>query len=62
MRKYSSIDSSISSDKSYDDDDDDDEDDEDEDEDEDFDDPNHFDASMSYEFTKFMDDPSIREG
>ena len=58
MRKYSSIDSSISSDKSDEDDDDDDED----DEDEDFDDPNHFDASMSYEFTKFMDDPSIREG
>jgi hypothetical protein len=57
MRKYSSIDSSISSDKSDDDED------EDLDEiDEDENDPNDFDASLSYEFAKFMEDPLIREG
>lgn len=50
------MDSSESSDKS------DDEDDEDEDEEDEDEDPNEFDASMSYEFTKFMEDPTIREG
>ena len=63
IRKYSSVDSSISDDEE-DDDDDDEEDDDDDDIEIDADDDDHqdFNARMSIEFTKFMDDPRIKEG
>lgn len=61
LRKYSSVDSSLSSEKS-DDDDDDEFDEEDDEDDDDEEDSNNIHANMSYEFTKFMEDPTIKEG
>lgn len=58
-RKFSSLDSSISSDKS--DDDDDEDEDDDDDDDIELDMGDGFDDSMSYDLTKFMEGPKIRD-
>ncbi len=56
QRKFSSLDSSVSSDKSDDDDDDDDDEDDD---DLEIDIGDNYDDSLTYDFTKFMDDPKV---